>query len=66
MNMPHVAVIGAGMSGLCSARHALANRMEVTIFEQTSQLGGTWVYTEATGQDEFGLDIHTSMYHGLR
>ena len=66
MLVSSVAVIGAGMGGLCSARHASANGMEVTVFEQTSDVGGTWVYTEATGRDEYDLNIHTSMYHGLR
>lgn len=66
MKVSRVAVIGAGMTGLCSARHALANGMEVTVFEQTSQLGGTWVYTDQAGRDEYGLNIHTSMYRGLR
>ncbi|XP_015363477.1 PREDICTED: senecionine N-oxygenase-like [Diuraphis noxia] len=28
-------------------------------------VGGTWVYDERTGLDEFGLPIHTSMYKNL-
>lgn len=55
-----VAVIGAGTAGLCSAKHALAAGMQVSVFEQADQVGGTWIYT-----DDQGADIHTSMYQGL-
>lgn len=63
-----VAVIGGGAAGLCAARHCTASKVwgGVTVFEQTSQLGGTWVYTEETGVDRFGLPVHTSMYKNLR
>ncbi|CAD7088006.1 unnamed protein product [Hermetia illucens] len=61
-----VAVIGAGMAGICAAKHALQNDMEPTVFEQASQLGGTWVYTDNVGKDRYGLDVHSSMYKGLR
>lgn len=61
-----IVVIGAGLSGLCSAKYAIQAGHSVTVYEQTSSVGGTWIYTEETGTDEYGLDIHTSMYHGLR
>lgn len=28
-------------------------------------MGGTWLFTEETGKDKFGLEIHSSMYEGL-
>ncbi|XP_062558931.1 uncharacterized protein LOC134223755 [Armigeres subalbatus] len=59
-------IIGAGLAGVNAARHALDAGGEVTVFEQTSKVGGTWVYTDETGKDKYGLDIHTSMYQGLR
>lgn len=62
----HIAVIGAGTAGLCAARHAIANNCEVTVFEQAKQVGGTWVYTDQVGKNEYGLDVHTSMYQGLQ
>lgn len=62
----NIAVIGAGVSGLCSARHAIAQGFNVTIFEQTEQIGGTWFYTDQVGKDQYGVKIHTSMYQGLR
>lgn len=61
-----IAVIGAGMAGLCAAKYATISGHSVTIFEQCAELGGTWIYREATGRDEYGLNIHTSMYHNLR
>nr|WPH24930.1 flavin-dependent monooxygenase 3A [Chilo suppressalis] len=66
--MARVCVIGAGAAGLCAARHLLAEPSlgRVDILEQTAQLGGTWVYTETTGYDDFGLPIHTSLYKSLR
>ncbi|KAJ2939792.1 hypothetical protein O0L34_g17983 [Tuta absoluta] len=66
--MARVCVIGAGAAGLCAARHLLVEPCvkEVDILEQAAQLGGTWVYTENTGYDDFGLPIHTSMYKSLR
>ena len=61
-----VCVIGAGTAGLCAAKHALQNGMEATVFEQASAIGGTWVYTDSIGKDEFGNDVHSSMYKGLQ
>ncbi|XP_046959453.1 senecionine N-oxygenase isoform X1 [Vanessa cardui] len=63
-----VCVVGAGAAGLCAARHLLIEPCvtEVDVLEQSSQLGGTWVYTENVGYDDFGLPIHTSMYKSLR
>ncbi|XP_053607588.1 senecionine N-oxygenase isoform X2 [Plodia interpunctella] len=66
--MARVCVIGAGAAGLCAARHLLVQETvsEVDVLEQAAQLGGTWVYTEKVGYDDFGLPIHTSMYKSLR
>ncbi|XP_060610809.2 uncharacterized protein [Anolis sagrei] len=62
-----VAVIGAGACGLCAARHLLASPATFAppvVFEASAQLGGTWVYTEETGQE--GRPVHSSMYQDLR
>lgn len=61
-----VAVIGAGPGGLFSAKHALAHGHRVTVYEQSDEIGGVWVYTNETGKNKYGLDIHTAMYKGLR
>ncbi|XP_074835120.1 uncharacterized protein LOC142002704 [Carettochelys insculpta] len=64
-----VAVIGAGAAGLCAARHISAQPEAFAppvVFEASSRIGGTWVYTEETGQGPDGLPIHSSMYRDLR
>lgn len=62
----HVCIIGAGTAGLCAAKTAIQNGLDVTVFELSKQVGGTWVYSDQVGKDEFGLDVHTSMYQGLQ
>lgn len=61
-----IAIIGAGVAGLASARRCLENGFaEVTVYERSKRVGGTWVYDKRVGLDEFGLSIHTSMYQNL-
>lgn len=66
MGRLNIAVIGAGLSGLCAAKYAKQSGHLVTVFEQSSQAGGTWVYSDLIGKDEYGLSIHSSMYKNLR
>lgn len=61
-----VAVIGAGTSGLTAAKYSLVQGYDVTIYEQNEQLGGIWWYTDQTGTNQFGLEIHSPMYQNLR
>jgi len=63
----NVAVIGAGASGLCAARHMgdTQGRVRPIVFEQSGRVGGTWVYSQDTGRDEHGLPRHSSMYKNL-
>lgn len=61
-----VAVIGAGTAGICAAKHSLAHGCSVTVYEQAERVGGTWVYTDNIGSDNYGLDVHSSMYKGLQ
>ncbi|XP_050540123.1 senecionine N-oxygenase-like isoform X2 [Daktulosphaira vitifoliae] len=56
-----IAVIGAGVAGIACARRCLENGYVCTVYERTNLVGGTWVYDERVGVDEFGLPIHTSM-----
>ncbi|XP_031619198.1 dimethylaniline monooxygenase [N-oxide-forming] 3-like [Contarinia nasturtii] len=62
----NIAVIGAGASGLASAKNALEQGHKVVIFEKGPRLGGIWWYTNRVGKDEYGVEIHTPMYQGLR
>lgn len=61
-----IAIIGAGVAGLASARRCLENDFaDIVVYERSKVVGGTWVYDERIGLDEFGLPIHTSMYQNL-
>lgn len=60
-----IVIIGAGASGLCAARHAISQGFDVSIFEQTENVGGTWVYTDRTGNDEYGLPSLGTVYKSL-
>lgn len=61
-----VGIIGAGPAGLISAKHAIASGYNVTIYEKSVDLGGTWLFTENVGKNKYGGNIHTAMYEGLR
>ena len=64
-----ICVIGAGINGLCVAKHLIANpRTKVTIFEATSRIGGLWVYEEDRAfpnalYKSLKSNIHQSMMH---
>ncbi|CAG7936280.1 unnamed protein product [Penicillium olsonii] len=44
----HVAVIGAGISGVVTAGHLLASGIQVTVFERSNAAGGVWLYDKRT------------------
>lgn len=58
-------VIGAGAAGICAAKNGIEFGCTVTVFEQSENVGGTWVYTDEVATDKNGLDVHSSMYQGL-
>ncbi|XP_022091406.1 flavin-containing monooxygenase FMO GS-OX-like 2 [Acanthaster planci] len=66
--MMKVAVIGGGAAGLCAARYLSAkpSLFQATVYEQSDQVGGTWVYRDDVGTDKYGQPIHSSMYSRLR
>ena len=68
LSLMNVAVIGAGAAGLCCARYLsrLPDLFNFSVFEQSKQVGGTWVYSDSTDTDEYGLPVHSSMYENLR
>lgn len=55
-----IAIVGAGPSGLCSAKHSLDYGHDVTVYEQNSNVGGLWLYS-----DDIGETVHSSIYKGL-
>ena len=64
-----MAVIGAGAAGLVALRHLRdhLDTFQPVAFEQTQQIGGTWVYTDEVGIDSItGRPVHSSMYRHLR
>ncbi|XP_059486506.1 senecionine N-oxygenase-like [Neocloeon triangulifer] len=67
MSAKRVAVVGAGPSGLAAARHFSADSsFECHVYEQGSDLGGTWVLSEHVGNEPDGRPVHSSMYKNLR
>lgn len=63
--MRSVAIIGAGPFGLAAARHSLAANHVVMVFEQSDQLGGTWVYRENSENGDCSTTRSSAMYEGL-
>lgn len=64
--MKKIAIIGAGRAGLVSAKYALENGLEPTIFEQTSQIGGLWSRGNETHIWEglfSNISKYTMMFH---
>lgn len=64
--MKRICIIGAGAAGLCAARNCLAKQWNVVLYEQTSQIGGTWVYVNNNCSVATGSDVHSSMYKNLK
>lgn len=66
-----IAIIGAGPSGLAvlrafeSARAKGAEIPELVCFEKQEDWGGLWKYTWRTGLDQYGENVHCSMYRYL-
>lgn len=53
-----VAIVGAGVAGLATARRLLAQGLECTVFERSGELGGVW----STGYLNFGLQVQSELY----
>lgn len=66
-----VCAIGAGMAGLAAARELRREGHEVTVLEQSGDVGGQWLYDPATDEaDPLGalgpVKVHSSMYASVR
>ena len=53
-----VAIIGAGVAGLATARVLLAEGLDCRVFERAAQLGGVW----AIGYSNFGVQTPKEVY----
>lgn len=58
--------MGAGAAGLVSVRELLREGHSVTVFEQGSDLGGIWIYSDDFEEDSLGLKsdrrhVHSSL-----
>ncbi|KAM3962560.1 flavin-dependent monooxygenase FMO1 [Aphomia sociella] len=65
-SIERVCVIGAGYSGLATARYLSEYGVNYTVFEATRHIGGTWRFDPNVGTDEDGLPLFTSQYKYLR
>ncbi|WVZ61507.1 hypothetical protein U9M48_011368 [Paspalum notatum var. saurae] len=64
-----VCVVGAGISGLASARELRREGHQVTVMEQSGGVGGQWLYNDPSpdGGDPLGTaGVHSSMYSSVR
>ena len=53
-----VAIIGAGVAGLCTARQLIAAGFDCTLYERNSKLGGVW----SDGYLNFGVQVQRELY----
>lgn len=53
-----IAIIGAGITGLVSCKYCKDVGYDVIVYEQSADIGGTWVFTDET-------NVHSSMYKNL-
>lgn len=53
-----VAVIGAGISGIVTAKCLLDDKFKIIVYEKTGHIGGLWQFTG----DGYGVMSFTHMY----
>ncbi|KAH9850906.1 FAD/NAD-P-binding domain-containing protein [Lenzites betulinus] len=53
-----IAVVGAGLTGVSSAAHAIAHGFDVVIYEQGDSVGGIWAHVNKTS----GLQLNSLLY----
>ncbi len=60
-----VAIIGAGASGICSAKYLLESGFDVTVFEIGTQIGGMWCYRNDSGMSSAYRTLHINTSRGV-
>lgn len=58
MNKKHVAVVGAGISGLLACKYCLSKGFDTIVFESESDIGGVWGKTIKTTRLQSSKDIY--------
>ncbi|KIL00177.1 hypothetical protein PAXRUDRAFT_8402 [Paxillus rubicundulus Ve08.2h10] len=53
-----IAIIGAGLTGISSAAHAISHGFEVVIFEANNRVGGIWTHENRTSE----LQLNSILY----
>ena len=53
-----IAIIGAGVAGLCAARQLIAEGFDCTLLERNNELGGVW----SDGYLNFGVQVQRELY----
>ena len=61
----HVAVIGAGVSGVAATAHLKAAGLQVTIFERARQSGGVWCVFEWGASSSLSLKFKLTWVQGF-
>ena len=63
-----VSIIGAGAAGLCAARllQSVRPAPEIVVYEQTSTIGGVWVYSDEADTEDNGCVPWGRMYQNMR
>lgn len=54
----HVAIIGAGPSGITAAKNCRQAGLPFTLFERSDKVGGNWVFNDATGHSSVYENTH--------
>ena len=57
-NIDRIAIVGAGVAGLCTARQLIGEGFDCTLFERNEVLGGVW----ADGYLNFGVQVQRELY----
>ena len=54
----HVAIIGAGPSGLTAAKNCRQAGLPFTLYERSDNVGGNWVFNDTTGHSSVYENTH--------
>lgn len=60
-----IAIIGAGVAGICAAKYLLQEGLEVVVYEMGSQIGGMWCYMNDNGRSSAYRTLHINTAKSL-